>query len=59
VIADHTAVARGLEGQGVGRRLLDRLLEDARTEGFKIIPLCPFANTQRHKHLEWADLFNV
>ena len=59
MIADHTAVARGLEGQGVGRHLLDRQSEDARTEGFKIVPLCPFANPQRHKHLEWADLFNV
>ena len=59
VIADHTAVAPGLEGQGVGRRLLERLLEDARTEGFKIIPLCPFVNAQRRKHPEWADLFNV
>ena len=59
VIADHTAVAPGLEGQGVGRRLLDRLLEDARTEGFKIIPLCPYVNAQRRKHPEWADLFNV
>ena len=59
VIADHTAVAPGLEGQGVGRRLLDRLLEDARTEGFKIVPLCPYVNAQRRKHPEWADLFNV
>lgn len=59
VIDDHTAVAPGLEGQGVGRRLLDRLLEDARTEGFKIVPLCPYVNAQRRKHSEWADLFNV
>ena len=59
VIADHTAVAPGLEGQGIGRRLLDALLADARAEGFRIVPLCPYVNAQRRKHPEWADLFSV
>ena len=37
----------------------DISVEDARAEGFKIIPLCPYVNAQRRKHPEWADLFNV
>ncbi|SMY06583.1 GNAT family N-acetyltransferase [Flavimaricola marinus] len=59
VIADHTEVAPGLESQGIGRKLLDALLADARAEGFKIVPLCPYVNAQRRKHPEWADLFQV
>ena len=59
VIADHTAVAPGREGRGIGRHLLDALLADARAEGFRIVPLCPYVNAQRRKHPEWADLFAV
>ncbi len=57
VIADHTLVPEALEGRGIARRLLDRLLDDARHEGFRIMPLCPYVNAQRRKHPEWADLF--
>ena len=59
VIADHTGVAEGHEGEGVGLRLLNALLSDAKAEGFKIVPLCPFVNAQRRKHPEWADLFDT
>ncbi|KAA9010303.1 GNAT family N-acetyltransferase [Histidinibacterium aquaticum] len=59
VIADHTAVPKALEGKGYARALLDRMLDDARTEGFRIVPLCPYVNSQRARHPEWADLFSV
>ena len=59
VIADHTGVPDALRGTGAGLALVTRLVEDARAEGFKIVPLCPFVNAQRRKHPEWADVFNV
>lgn len=59
VIADHTEVPAALQGQGLGRKLLDALLADARAEGFRIMPLCPYVNAQRKKHPEWANLFSV
>ena len=59
VIADHTEVPQPLEGQGIARRLLDALLEDARANGYRIVPLCPYVNAQRRKHPEWAELFSV
>ena len=59
VIADHTEVASGYEGQGVGLILLEKLLTVAQKTGFKIIPLCPFVNAQRRKHPEWAEMFAV
>ena len=58
-IADHTGVPDSLRGTGVGRRLLERMIDDARREGFKIFPLCPFVNAERRKHPEWADAFST
>ena len=57
IIADHTEVPDVFRGQGVGRLLATRMVEDARREGFKIYALCPFVNAERQKHAEWADVF--
>ncbi|MEM6824249.1 MAG: GNAT family N-acetyltransferase [Pseudomonadota bacterium] len=59
VIADHTGVPDAMRQTGAGRALVTRLVDDARAEGFKIVPLCPFVNAQRRKHPEWADAFSV
>jgi predicted GNAT family acetyltransferase len=57
VIADHTYVPDALRGQGVADRLLQALLDDARAQGFTIVPLCPFVASQARRHPEWASLF--
>jgi predicted GNAT family acetyltransferase len=57
IIADHTGVPDAFRGQGIGRLLATRMVEDARAEGFKIFALCPFVNAERAKHPEWADVF--
>ena len=57
VIADHTGVPDVFRGQGIGRLLATRLVEDARKEGVKIFVLCPFVNAERKKHPDWADVF--
>ncbi len=59
VIADHTGVPDPLKGTGMGKALVRRIVEDARAEGFRIVPLCPFVNAERAKHPDWADAFNV
>lgn len=59
VIADHTFVPESMRGQGVALKLAARLVEDARAQGFKIIPLCPYVNAERKKHPDWADLFQA
>ncbi len=59
VIADHTAVADGHAGEGLGLLLLRALVADAISQGFKIVPLCPYVNAQRRKHPAWADAFQV
>lgn len=58
IIIDHTAVHEALRGRGVGVELVQRAVEDARREGFRIIPLCPFAKAQFERHAEWADVLS-
>jgi len=45
LIIDHTVVEDELRGQSVGRKLLDQVVEMARTKNVKIIPLCPFSKS--------------
>ncbi|MCX7888765.1 MAG: N-acetyltransferase [Rhodobacteraceae bacterium] len=57
VVATHTGVPAALRGAGAGRRLVERLVADARAEGFRIVALCPFVKAQALRHPEWADAF--
>jgi predicted GNAT family acetyltransferase len=56
IIIDHTEVPDAFRGQGIGVKLVQRAVEDARSSGKKIIPLCPFAAAQFRRHPEWADV---
>jgi len=56
IIIDHTGVPRELGGRGVGKALVHQAVLDARKEGFKIIPLCPFAKATLDKMPEWQDV---
>lgn len=59
VSADHTGVPEAMAGKGVAGKLLNFMLDDARTNHFRIIPICPFVRGQYEKHPEWADLFTT
>ena len=59
ISADHTGVPEAMNGKGVAKALLDYLLNDARENGFKIIPICPFVRAQYARHPEWSDLFTT
>ncbi|MEX3314191.1 GNAT family N-acetyltransferase [Sulfitobacter sp. PS-8MA] len=56
IIIDHTGVPDALRGKGVGQALVKRGVEDARAEGRKIVPLCPFAKAQIERHADWQDV---
>ncbi|WP_424982663.1 GNAT family N-acetyltransferase [Maritalea sp. S77] len=58
IIADHTGVPEALKGKGVGKALVAYLVADARENGFKIVPLCPFVKAQYSRHPEWSDVFS-
>jgi uncharacterized protein len=52
----HTEVDEGLEGHGVGGRLVAGALEHVRRRGITIVPLCPFVRAYLARHPEYADL---
>ena len=56
IIIDHTGVPDSMRGLGVGKKLVEAAVKDARSEGFKIIPLCPFAKATLEKTAEWHDV---
>lgn len=56
IIVDHTAVDDALRGQGMGTLLAQRVVEDSRANGQRIIPLCPFFKAQVERHPEWQDI---
>lgn len=56
LIVDHTHVDESLSGQGVGRQLLGALVAWVRSEGIKVLPLCPFAKAQFDKDPSIRDV---
>ncbi|MGY6628235.1 MAG: GNAT family N-acetyltransferase [Oceanicaulis sp.] len=56
IIIDHTGVPDEWRGMGVGKALVERAVLDARERGVRIVPLCPFAKAQIHRHPEWPDV---
>lgn len=59
ISANHTRVPEVMGGRGVAGALLRFMLEDARANSFRIIPVCPYVRGQYAKHPEWADLFTT
>jgi uncharacterized protein len=58
MINEHTEVDESLKGRGVGVKLLESSVEFVRNEGFKVIPLCPFAKATFKKRSELQDVLN-
>lgn len=52
----HAEVPKAVEGHGVGSTLAHGALELARTQGYKIVPQCPFIAAFISKHPEFRDL---
>jgi predicted GNAT family acetyltransferase len=52
----HTEVGAAYEGRGVGSQLARTALDDARTRGLRVTPLCPFIAAWIRRHPAYADL---
>jgi predicted GNAT family acetyltransferase len=45
-----------LRGTGAAGRLMQGVMEIARSEGSKVVPLCGYAAAWIRRHKEWRDL---
>lgn len=56
IIINHTIVKEELRGMGIARRLINRVVEYARTEDLKIIPQCSYAVKVLTTNDEYKDV---
>jgi uncharacterized protein len=52
----HTEVDESCEGRGFGSRLVAAALEDAKSKGLDVVPLCPFIAHYIKRHPEYEPL---
>jgi uncharacterized protein len=52
VVLVHTEVAPSAEGEGIGSRLVAGALEDIRSRGLRVVPICPFVAAYMRRHPE-------
>ncbi len=52
----HTIVPEQLNGRGIGSKLAQYVLDDARRHGEKVVPQCPFIAAYIKRHPEYQDL---
>ncbi len=56
IIIDHTYVSNSLSGQGIGLQLVEKVVEYARQEFKKIVPICPYAKKVMTESDEYKDV---
>lgn len=52
----HTEVPPALEGKGVGSAIVEKALQYAKDNGYKVVPLCSFVQSYLKRHQEWDDI---
>lgn len=57
ISADHTGAPPALRGTGAASALVRAMVDDARKNGFKVIPRCSYIVAQAQRHPDWADVF--
>ena len=56
IVITHTVVDPELRGQGIAATLVERVVEFAKEENRKIVPICPYVVDYFQKHEEYEDL---
>lgn len=56
IVYMHTGVPRPLERQGLASKMAKTALDDARAEGLKVVPICPFVAGYIERNPEYQDL---
>ena len=55
-VATHTLVPPPIGGRGVAAKLVEAMVEDARAEGFRIVPACSYVDVMFRRNKEWGEL---
>jgi hypothetical protein len=56
----HTEVSPKAEGKGLAKKMLQAMVDYARNNGLKVIPLCPYVHAQFKRHpQEYSDLWQA
>jgi uncharacterized protein len=55
-VADHTYTPPELRGRGIAGQLVQAMVADAREQGFRIVPRCPYVADWFDRHPEETDL---
>ena len=56
LVITYVEAPPALRGSGAAGRLMRGLLERARGEGLKVMPLCPYARAWMQRHPEFKDV---
>lgn len=56
IVIDHTYVSLELRGQGIASQLVSKVVEFAKQENKKIIPVCSFAKKEFMNHKEYLSV---
>ena len=56
ILIKHTEVLPQHEGKGLGSQLVRRMLDDIRTQGKTVIPICPYTLNYVRRHREYEDV---
>lgn len=58
MIIDHTEVDETLQGQGIGKKLLANLVDYARENNIRVIPMCNYAKLMFDRTDGWQDVLS-
>ncbi|MGA9228505.1 MAG: GNAT family N-acetyltransferase [Mesobacillus sp.] len=56
IVIDHTGLDPAQRGQGLAEELVRHVVEKAKNEGLKIVPLCSYAKKEFEKKTEYKEV---
>lgn len=56
IVIEHTVVEKEFEGRGLAKELYLFVVDYARKEGLKIVPVCPYVKASFQKNPDHSDV---
>ncbi|MBE2293207.1 MAG: N-acetyltransferase [Xanthomonadales bacterium] len=56
MVIEHTVVPEAIGGRGLAGRLVQAAFDQARAEGWRVVPECSYARVWAGRHPQYADL---